>query len=122
MISLLWIPFVLLTDLYPFFRFGMFAEPVREAIQMEQFAIRYTSFNQRQHVLTPKQLGISSLDYLLRNYYYRNQAIAFLENIHTIYPDNHIVSEWQFLRITSPRQVYKPDTAIVARYTIPAKP
>ena len=119
---MLWIPFVLLTDLYPFFRFGMFAEPVREAIQMEQFAIRYTSFNQGQYVLTPKQLGISSLDYLMRNYYYRNQATDFLENIHTIYPNKHVVSEWQFLRIISPTQVYQPDTTIVARYTIPAKP
>lgn len=122
MIIALWIPFILLTDLYPFFRFGMFAEPVKEAIQMEQFAIRYVSYSHQQQVLSPEQLGISSLAYLMRNYYYRNQSAAFLENIHAIYPEKDIVKQWQLLRITSPAQVYQPDTAVVATYTIPALP
>jgi hypothetical protein len=122
MIVAMWVPFVLLTDLYPFFRFGMFAEPVREAIQMEQFAVRYIAAGQGQQVLTPEQLGISSLAYLMRNYYYRNQSVEFLRHIHTIYPGRHVVKQWQLLRITSPHAVYRPDTAVVATYRIPSLP
>jgi hypothetical protein len=122
MLTAIWIPFILLTDLYPFFRFGMFAEPVREAIQMEQFAVGYISFRQSRQVLGAEQLGISSLAYLMRNYYYRNQSTEFLENIHAIFPEKHLVKQWQFLRITSPVQVYRPDTVIVARFNPLALP
>jgi hypothetical protein len=122
MLAALWVPFVLLTDMYPFFRFGMFAEPVRASIQMEQFAVGYVAVDRRQQVLSPEQLGITSLAYLMRNYYYRNQSLTFLKHIHAIYPERHVVKQWQLLRIASPAGVFQPDTVVVATYVIPAAP
>ena len=117
-----WVPFILLTDLYPFFRFGMFAEPVRESIQMEQFAIQFIAADGNWQVLSPEQLGISSLAYLMRNYYYRDQSAAFLRHIHSIYPARDSVKEWQLLRVTSPHAIFRPDTSVAATFTVPVAP
>jgi hypothetical protein len=124
MLLAIWVPFVLLTDLYPFFRFGMFAEPVKQSIQMEQFAVGYVSLDESRQVLSPGELGISSLAYLMRNYYYRNQATAFLQHIHTIYTGagSEKIQQWQLLRITSPYGVYQPDTTVVATYRLSPVP
>jgi transposase len=102
MLAGMFIPFILLTDIYPFFRFGMFAEPVRQAIQMEQFAIRYLDKKQQKHLLNLAEVGLSSATYLMRNYFYRNQSEELLKNIHQIFPQSEQVFEWQLLRITSP--------------------
>ena len=120
MLILVWIPFILLTDIYPFFRFGMFAEPVVQSIQMEQFAIRYKDTNGQLHLVSALQIGIGSLPYLMRNYYYRNEAVKFLNHIHTIYPHKELTSiqEWQLLRITSPVAHFHPDTLVVATYPV----
>jgi hypothetical protein len=122
MLTALWVPFVLLTDLYPFFRFGMFAEPVRASIQMEQFAVGYVTADKQHKVLSPEQLGITSLAYLMRNYYYRNQSLVFLKHINAIYPERDVVKQWQLLRITSPAKIFQPDTVVVAIYSIPTAP
>jgi hypothetical protein len=118
MLTAIIVPFVLLTDIYPFFRFGMFAEPVTRDIQMEQFAIRYIHQNQSTHIVDPAEVGLGSLSYLMRNYYYRQQSDTFLQHIHQLYSNKADVKEWQLLRMTgSPQQPAQPDTAIVARFT-----
>lgn len=120
MLLLVWIPFILLTDIYPFFRFGMFAEPVKQAVQLEQFAIRYKDTNGQLHLLSPLQSGLSSLAYLMRNYYYRNESVQLLNHIHTIYSQKQKIpiAEWQLLRITSPLSRFRPDTTLVATHPV----
>ncbi len=120
MLLLMWIPFILMTDLYPFFRFGMFAEPIKQAVQLEQFAIRYKDAGGNLHVVSPLQVGIGSLPYLMRNYYYRNESVQLLNHIHTIYVHKqpNQISEWQLLRITSPLSQFRPDTSLVATYPV----
>lgn len=115
MLTAILVPFILLTDIYPFFRFGMFAEPVTQRSQLEQFAIRYIQQNQTAHLLNPAEMGLGSLSYLMRNYYYRQQSGILLQNIHHIY--NADVREWQLLRITSlPDNPAQTDTTTVATY------
>lgn len=117
MLTAILIPFILVTDVYPFFRFGMFAEPVRDEIQLEQFAIRYIGHNQAMHILDPAEIGLGSLTYLMRNYYYRKQSEFFLRNIHQVYQARIKVREWQLLRITSlPEQPSQTDTVAVATF------
>ncbi len=117
MLLCLWIPFILITDIYPFFRFGMFAEPVKQDVQLEQFAIRYEDTQGSLHLVSPLQLGIGSLPYLMRNYYYRQQSNVLLQNIHYVYHAKTHVKEWQLLRITSsPENPAETDTATVATF------
>ncbi len=120
MLLCLWIPFILITDIYPFFRFGMFAEPVKQAVQLEQFAIRYEDTQGSLHLVSPLQLGIGSLPYLMRNYYYRNESAELLKHLHTIYTAKQpkAISQWQLLRITSPLSQFRPDTTVVATYPV----
>ena len=115
MLTGMFIPFILITDVYPFFRFGMFAEPVRQAIQLEQFAIQYVDHQQQRHLLNMDEIGLSSATYLMRNYYYRNQSEKLLKNIHQIHPHSGQVLEWQLLRITTPVGLtHQADTTQVA--------
>lgn len=117
------IPFVLLTDVYPFFRFGMFAEPVRRNVQLEQFTLRYVDNQGNKNIASAEQVGLGSLAYLLRNYYYRNQTEQLLESVHELYPDRQHVREWQLLRITaSVRKPDQTDTTAVATWQPPSQP
>ncbi|MBD0258563.1 MAG: hypothetical protein ICV83_22845 [Cytophagales bacterium] len=110
------VPFVLLTDVYPFFRFGMFAEPVRRAVQAERFVVRYLDASGRPHAVAPAEVGLGELVYLLRNYHYRGETGRLLERLHGLHARRAEAAEWQLLRITTPAHVYRPDTTTVDRW------
>src|SRR5436189_63115 len=99
------IPFILLTDLFPFLRFGMFAEPVKTEIQKEYFEVSYLDDSNKEKKLDSKLIGIEPhfFYYLGRNYYYRKESGKFLKNIAQIFKkyDNN-VSEWRLKKITIP--------------------
>lgn len=79
-VILLFIPFMLITDIFPFMRFGMFAEPVRKEIQTETFLL----FDpESKEIVDPKNLGFhgSSFQYLARNYFYRNESKVFMSKL-----------------------------------------
>ncbi len=79
----LFVPFILITDIFPFFRFGMFAEPIRKNIQTEKFVIYSTDTNDRRRIFDPSTIGINSNTflYLCRNYYYRKETDLFARKI-----------------------------------------
>ena len=81
-IGLLWIPFVLLTDLFPFMRFGMFAEPIKTDKQTEVFIVT-SQIGNFEREITEQELGIkaSNFNYLARNYHYKNKDSLLLQNI-----------------------------------------
>lgn len=95
------LPFVLQTDLYPFFRFGMFAEPVRYEVQLERFVVIMEGSKTGRISLDPLQVGIrpSTFDYLLRNYHYRNEHEKFLKNLGEIWPEGLPVDSLEMVRI-----------------------
>ena len=76
------VPFVLLNDFFPFFRFGMFAEPVKNSLQTEQFVVLRKQ-NGYCSELNQYEIGLhkGQLDYLYRNYYYRGESQVLLERI-----------------------------------------
>ncbi|MDJ1495091.1 hypothetical protein QNI19_19285 [Cytophagaceae bacterium DM2B3-1] len=113
---LVWIPFVFQTDLYPLFRFGMFAEPVRREIQTEYFSLRIISNAHKTYILSPEETKLGSLAYLMRNYYYRHEADTLLRRIHSITPHADTISEWQLLRMVSEVDHRKVDTTVVASF------
>ncbi len=116
------LPFVLQTDLYPLFRLGMFAEPVKRAVQTETFALRIVDHAGNQRIMPPAEMRLGSLAYLMRNHYYRNQADTLLARLHRIYqkpvPPQTPIRQWQLLRITSKVARYRPDTVVVARLEV----
>ena len=104
-------PFVLQQTFYPFFRFGMFAEPIRREIQQEMFALSGIRADGSYEIEISAYTGInkSNLDYLLRNYYYRDEAHDFLRKI------SELMDASPFDTITILR-IIKQDTSVVARY------
>ncbi len=110
------VPFVLLTDVYPFFRFGMFAEPVQRAVQTERFVVRYLDVAGRPHAVAPADVGLGELVYLLRNYHYRGETERLLQRLHGLHPRRAEAAEWQLLRITTPADIYRPDTLVAGSW------
>jgi hypothetical protein len=86
-IGLLWLPFVLMNDIFPFFRFGMFAEPAQKLAVQEVFILTYSSNNQVNKIYDTNELGIDEamLNYLARKYYYQKQMPLFFQRLQKSY-------------------------------------
>ncbi len=105
------VPFVLQQSFYPFFRFGMFAEPVKRDIQQEIFLLGGMRANgdTDMEISSYTEISKSNLNYLLRNYYYRNETQEFLDKAARLLPASHPYDTIFMIRIMA------QDTSIVAR-------
>lgn len=79
------IPFILIADLYPLLRVGMFSEPantsLEETFTIEQRVASGWTTTSEQDVNIPLHL----INYLGRNHYYRKEIDIFLEKIRDSY-------------------------------------
>jgi hypothetical protein len=80
------VPFILITDLFPFVRFGMFAEPIKSSRQTEQFIVYGINTDGKKEIFNPMDIGINpnTFHYLMRNHYYRNEMELFNQKILSI--------------------------------------
>lgn len=79
------IPFILISDFYPFFRFGMFSEPIQSNIQTEQFVIMIATNTTKKIVNSDEvDLGEQHFQYLVRYAYYQNKLNLLFETIKKI--------------------------------------
>jgi hypothetical protein len=83
LLSGLLVPFILITDIFPFLRFGMFAEPIKKNIQTEKFILYQTNTTGERSIFNPETIGINpnTFYYLCRNYYYRNESNLFADKL-----------------------------------------
>lgn len=117
---LVWLPFLLINDFYPFFRFGMFAEPIRKHQTEELFILYYTNKQNNVYKFNTYQLGVdeSVFNYLVRKYYYQNKMNDFekkfrksTQNLYSTYQD---VKTWNLYRIQISNT--KRDSSLIATY------
>lgn len=111
---LLWLPFIFLQDIFPFFRFGMFAEPVRYESQYERFVVFFAKKGQKKQVFEPESILLSKShwDLLWRNVYYRKQIGEKLQLFAESQKSRG--EAWEVWRLRSNNG--KTDTLCVARY------
>jgi hypothetical protein len=110
------IPFILITDIFPFLRFGMFAEPVKKAIQTERFVVLQTDLLGRQTIFNPENIGINpnTFHYLCRNYYYRNETSLLADKIFA--SSTSPVSRIVILQIITNQNTLQVDTLKIGTY------
>lgn len=79
------LPFLLQTDLYPYLRYGMFAEPVQEELPAEHFLLRRTLSTGHSLLLDHGRFDLeaSTFHYLCRNHYYRGETQHLLATLIT---------------------------------------
>ncbi len=82
-LSMSFIPFLLMTDVFPFMRFAMFAETVKNIPQQELFAVNVLLPDGSCQALSERQIGLddSHLNYLARTYFYNHQFDFFLTHL-----------------------------------------
>jgi hypothetical protein len=80
-LAMSFIPFMLITDLFPFMRFGMFAETIQDAAQKEIFQISVVKADGSVEPLSKRQIAMdnSHLNYLARTYFYNNRIEVLSE-------------------------------------------
>ena len=106
-ILLLCIPFILIKTLFPLFRFGMFAEPIK-AKQKEKLLVKYQLLDNSWVTFKGTEFGLSESGYqaLIRKHYYTNKADELLQKTHQTVPFKAIKWElWQFQQLDSTRVV-----------------
>jgi hypothetical protein len=108
------LPFILITDLYPFFRLGMFAEPARQSLLQERYELYYgedSSFLK----LNPNDLSINpnNLHYLIRNYYYRHEGEELLKKIAALKPEPSV---WRIYSFQLNPGMTKEDSTILVQW------
>jgi hypothetical protein len=98
------VPFILITDIFPFLRFGMFAEPIKSQMQTEKFILYCTNTKGEKIVFNPTSIGINSntFHYLCRNYYYRNETKLFSKKI--FLSSKEPIQEIEIKRVTSSKE------------------
>ena len=101
MLFLVILPFVLITDMFPFLRFGMFAEPVKKDQPAEIFYVLYYADKQWKK-FDPEQYELQdeTFQYLARNYYYRQEGQVLLSKLHR--SDVARGEYWRFYRVSFP--------------------
>ena len=103
---LLLMPFVLLRDVFPFMRLGMFAMPYVKKVNTESFAISYSGLcsSDKERLWTEKEMGLNKAHwhYLLRNHHYRGENLKLLKAIAPLLPDS--VSMIRYHRKTKERE------------------
>ncbi len=121
------IPFMMLNNLYPFWRFGMFAEPVKTKVQTEQFKIYCKDAQGNIHYFSPENIGFDENQflYIARNYYYKSQTVFFLKEVSAMYFKQSTAQHfqtWQLYKVnitkklTNLHQVSK-DSSLIQTYT-----
>jgi len=116
-------PFVLITDLYPFFRYGMFAEPLKPTQTTEVLQLLWQDDNSKMQLFKPDNIGLTDnhFGYLLRHYFYTNQIKQLCSQIHyaMLKKNAKTAVYWQARQLKiSPQRI---DTLIVAEWK-PVKP
>lgn len=107
------VPFVLITNIYPAVRFGMFAEPVRQPNQTEQFVLISQDGSGRSRQVQAEDMGLrgDNLSYLLRNHYYQQNIPILLHSALKALPDTKV---WILYRLQ--REAQKVDTTDTKTY------
>ena len=78
------VPFVFMTDLYPFFRFGMFAEPIKPTQTTEMLQFWWKNAEGKSQLFQPQMIGLTenNFGYILRHYFYTDRIEQLFSQIH----------------------------------------
>jgi WD40 repeat protein len=106
------LPFLLMNDFIPFYRLGMFAEPVRSVPSGETFQVVVSDSSGQCHLWDYRLAHLpNDPAYLFRNYHYRQQGELLLKQLSKL-PSSSGIRSWELRRILLPAA----DTLVVATY------
>ena len=80
-------PFIFLKDMYPFHRFGMFAEPIQHTSQYEKFYVFYKKNSDSSFLeLRPQDIPLNANAYKmqLRKHHYQQKHSIFIDEFDKI--------------------------------------
>ena len=86
-VLILFTPFIFISNLYPFMRFGMFAEKTEPTQGIELFEVRFINDSTpvpQEKIAIPAHM----LNYLIRNHYYKGQIATCIEKLYLLTNQN----------------------------------
>lgn len=108
-------PFVLIQNFFPFFRYGMFAEPIQYVNQTEQFLISYYDSGQKEHPFSSQKIGLEEghFNYILRSYYYQENLQQLFSQLNQILEKSQNIKAWKLTKIINYPDLNKSDTLTI---------
>ncbi|TAE74318.1 MAG: hypothetical protein EAZ85_04920 [Bacteroidetes bacterium] len=117
----IWIifPFILINDFYPFFRFGMFAEPIKSNIQTELFSIEIET-DLHKKIIKSEEVYLSEqhFQYLIRYAFYQNKLKKLAQTLENIIQKS---KNQKIKNIFLIHKIYNQNKKLVKSTTIPLK-
>lgn len=120
MFFLILLPFILVSNFYPFFRYGMFAEPVKAEKKLEKFIIYYTNTQNKKCTFSSENIGFNEghFQYIIRNHYYNSKGLFLLKNLHKINANPNIKT-WELYQTSeSIHQTIAKDSTLLYSYEV----
>lgn len=118
MICGLLVPFILITDFFPFLRFGMFAEPIKASVQTENFLVYQRLDDGKRIPFKPEWIGSNEnvFLYLCRNYYYRKQLPQFAEKVFRSSKETNF-NQIEIIKLSKNSLTQKTDSLYIGLFT-----
>jgi hypothetical protein len=116
---LVWLPFLFITDFFPLFRFGMFAEPVLSKQRNQEIFRLYYAKNNNVYFFNTYFFGIDEgvFNYLVRKYYYQGKMKDFEKKFKKLIHQHSSTASPQAWYIYKIRvNAHTKDSILVARY------
>ncbi len=110
------VPFVLQTDIFPFVRFGMYAEKPHVNTQKELFLISYQTKDGKLHAIDYQFTKQSKWHQLALNYHVRKQEMLYLQKLNESFADYKATTWFIDKIIIKPN--YQQDTVKLASYEV----
>lgn len=117
------LPFILLIDFFPFFRYGMFAEPVKTTKQAETFELFFINNLQEKKNFNSEWISVhrTHFTYITRYYVYKQKSTQLLQKIHQIYAKNQEIVAWQIYQVQFDKQNVKKERKLIAFWKVNEK-
>ena len=95
------VPFIMINNTYPFFRYGMFAEPVHHTNHFEHFVILYTDELNEEYSFSSTSIGLNEghFNYIIRSYYYQGKIQQLFSQLHQILEKKQKISAWKLKKL-----------------------
>lgn len=98
-IILLVLPFVLIKTIFPFYRFGMFAEPIQHTAQKEHFLLKYQLENKTWVIFDGTEVGLSKSVFAakMRQAHYQQKESELIRKTASVFPKAAL--SWELWKI-----------------------
>ncbi len=126
-VCILLVPFLLQSNMYPLFYYGMFSEVLHQTNQQERLVIETTNASDITEIFLASSIGMDEghFLYVVRYYYYHNKSQQLFSQLNQILKKSKKFKRWKLYKIIEiPSEIsdtvdivlWKPESQVLEEY------